>query len=231
MIFNNVTHNTHQPSPFGTQIPMASLHSAETPTTMSSPSAGRRLRYCGDSRGLHGRHPALLRGAFLTKMEITKIHINYPGQYAALVAMQEMDLLRRPAPKECRNYTDIEETVAGRRCRNPGQARLRFLHDELTSGAGATAQEMVGPPKEEIAAIPSDGLGDVKAADYLRLDSHPDIACFERFREALPKAIEEAQAGLDADAVIGFFARSGTERGKAIIDKIRSLQPLVTAAD
>ena len=74
--------------------------------------------------------------------------------------------------------------------------------------------------------------GDVKAADYLRLNySHPDIACFERFREALPKAIAEAQAGRYAEAVIGFFERAGTERGKAIIDKIRSRQPLLSAAD
>jgi len=72
----------------------------------------------------------------------------------------------------------------------------------------------------------------VKAADYLRLNySHPDIACFERFREALPKAIEEAQAGLYAEAVIEFFDRAGTARGKAIIDKIRSRQPLLSAAD
>jgi hypothetical protein len=101
------------------------------------------------------------------------------------------------------------------------------------SGAGVTAQEVtVGLLKEKIAAIPADGLGDVKAADYLRLNySHPDIACFERFREALPKAIEEAQAGLYAEAVIGFFDRAGTARGKAIIDKVSSRQPLLSAAD
>jgi hypothetical protein len=72
----------------------------------------------------------------------------------------------------------------------------------------------------------------VKAADYLRLNySHPDIACFERFRAALPQAIAEAQAGLYADAVIAFFARAGTERGRAIIEKIKSRQPVLSAAD
>ena len=101
------------------------------------------------------------------------------------------------------------------------------------SGAGVTAQEVtIGLLKEKIAAIPGDGLGDVKAADYLRLNySHPDIACFERFREALPKAIAEARAGLYAEAVVEFFARSGTARGKAIIDKIRSRRPVLSAAD
>ena len=101
------------------------------------------------------------------------------------------------------------------------------------SGAGVTAQEVtVGLLKEKIAAIPADGLGDVKAADYLRLNySHPDIACFERFREALPNAIAEVQAGLYAEPVIEFFERAGTERGKTIIDTIRSRQPLMSVAD
>jgi hypothetical protein len=72
----------------------------------------------------------------------------------------------------------------------------------------------------------------VKAADYLRLNySHPDIACCERFREALPQAIAESQAGLYADPVIAFFERAGTERGQAIIEKIRSRQPILSAAD
>ena len=31
MIFNNITHNTHQTDPSATQIPMASLHTAEAP--------------------------------------------------------------------------------------------------------------------------------------------------------------------------------------------------------
>ena len=91
------------------------------------------------------------------------------------------------------------------------------------SGAGVTAQEVtVGLLKERIAAIPGDGLGNVKAADYLRLNySHPDIACFERFREALPKAIAEAQAGLYAEAVIAFFER-GRGRSAARPSSTRS---------
>jgi hypothetical protein len=72
----------------------------------------------------------------------------------------------------------------------------------------------------------------VKPADYLRLNySHPDIACFERFREALPKAIAEARTGRYAEAVIAFFERVGTARGQAIIDTIRSRQPALSAAD
>jgi aspartate/methionine/tyrosine aminotransferase len=236
VIFNNVTHNTHQTDPSATQIPMASLHSDETPMDHVVSVSGMSKGYGMPAIrvGFMAGHPALLRGAFLTKMEITKIHINYPGQYAALAAMQDTDYVATSTEIIRRNYAHIEETVARTDgVEIPVRPAYGFCMMIDVSGAGVTAQEVtVGLLKEKIATIPSDGLGDVKAADYLRLNySHPDIACFERFREALPNAIAEAQAGLYADAVIGFFARSGTARGRAIIDKIRSRQPLLSAAD
>ena len=184
--------------------------------------------------GFMAGHPALLRGAFLTKMELTKIHINYPGQYAALAAMQDTEYPAASTETIRRNYAHIEETVARTDGVSiPVKPAYGFCMMIDVSGAGVTAQEVtVGLLKERIATIPGDGLGDVKAADYLRLNySHPDIACFERFREALPKAIAEAQAGLYAEAVIAFFERAGTERGKAIIDTIRSRQPVLSIAD
>jgi aspartate/methionine/tyrosine aminotransferase len=236
VIFNNITHNTHQTDPAATQIPMASLHTAETPmdhvVSVSGVSKGYGMPAI--RVGFMAGHAALLRGAFLTKMEITKIHINYPGQYAALAAMQDAEYLAASTETIRRNYAHIEETVA----RTDGVAipvrpAYGFCMMIDVSGAGVTAQEVtVGLLKEKIAAIPADGLGDVKAADYLRLNySHPDIACFERFREALPRAIAEARAGLYAEAVVDFFARAGTERGKTIIDTIRARQPMLSVAD
>jgi aspartate/methionine/tyrosine aminotransferase len=133
-----------------------------------------------------------------------------------------------------RNYAHIEETVARTDGVSiPVKPAYGFCMMIDVSGAGVTAQEVtVGLLKERIAAIPADGLGNVKAADYLRLNySHPDIACFERFRDALPKAIAEAQAGLYAEPVMDFFARAGTARGQAIIDTIRARQPVLSVAD
>jgi hypothetical protein len=64
-------------------------------------------------------------------------------------------------------------------------------------------------------------LGEVKCADYIRLNySHPDIACFEQFRLALPLAIAEAQEGRYRAAVDAFFARAGTARGRIIRDRL-----------
>jgi aspartate/methionine/tyrosine aminotransferase len=236
VIFNNITHNTHQTDPSATQIPMASLHSDESPMDHVISVSGMSKGYGMPAIrvGFMAGHPALLRGAFLTKMEITKIHINYPGQYASLAAMQDADYLAASTDIIRRNYAHIEETVA----RTPGveipvKPAYGFCMMIDVSGAGVTAQEVtVGLLKEKIAAIPADGLGNVKAADYLRLNySHPDIACVEQFRVALPKAIAEAQAGLYAEPVIAFFERAGTERGRAIIDTIRSRQPVLSAAD
>ena len=236
VVFNNITHNTHQTDSSAQQIPMASLHSAETPMDHVVSVSGMSKGYGMPAIrvGFMAAHPALLRGAFLTKMEITKIHINYPGQYAALAAMQDTAYVAASTETIRRNYVHIEDTIARTAGVSiPVKPAYGFCMMIDVSGARVTGQEVtVGLLKQKIAVIPGDGLGDVKAADYLRLNySHPDIACFERFREALPKAIEEAQAGLYADAVVGFFERSGTKRGKAIIEKIRSRRPLLSAAE
>lgn len=227
VIFNNITHNTHQTDPDAVQIPMTSLHSPETPMDHVVAVSGMSKGYGMPAIrvGFMGGHPSLLRGAFLTKMEITKIHINYPGQYAALAAMQDADYLASSTETIRRNYAHIRETVD----RTPGvtipvEPAYGFCMMLDVSGAGVTAQEVtVGLLKHRIAAIPGDGLGDVKPADYLRLNySWPDIACFEQFREALPKAIAESQRGDYAAAVIDFFERADTERGRRIIEVIRS---------
>ncbi|MFB2552632.1 pyridoxal phosphate-dependent aminotransferase [Ensifer soli] len=227
VIFNNITHNTHRTDASAQQIPMASLHSAETPMDHVISVSGMSKGYGMPAIrvGFMAGHPGLLRGAFLTKMEITKIHINYPGQYAALAAMQDTDYLAASTETIRRNYAHIEETVAA----TPGVAipvkpSYGFCMMIDVAGTGVTAQEItVGLLKHKVAAIPGDGLGDVKAADYLRLNySHPDIACFEAFRKALPLAIAEAQAGDYIEPVAAFFEKIGTARGRQIIEKLKA---------
>ena len=90
-------------------------------------------------------------------------------------------------------------------------------------GTGVSAQEIAcGLLNHNIAAITGDGLGDVGATTYIRLNySHPDIECFETFRKALPLAIAEAKTGKYRQAVIDFFAKTETERGKKIIEILK----------
>jgi aspartate/methionine/tyrosine aminotransferase len=221
VIFNNITHNTHQTDPKAVQIPMASLHSAEHDMSHVISVSGVSKGYGMPALrvGFMAGHPDLIRGAFLAKMELTKIHINYPGQHATLAAMQDEGYLARSTDLIRRNFAHLRETVV----RTPGvrfpvEPSYGFCTVLDVSGTGVTAQEItVGLLNHRIAAIPGDGLGDVGCADYLRLNySSPDLACFEQFRIALPLAIAEAQAGRYASAVDAFFARADTERGRKI---------------
>ncbi len=236
VVSNSITHNTHRTDPAATQIPMASLHAAETPmdhvVSVSGVSKGYGMPAI--RVGFAAGHPALLRGAFLTKVEITEIRTNHPGQYAALAAMHDDAYVAASADAIRRNHAHVEETVARTGGVSiPVKPACGFCMTTGVSGAGVAAQEVtVGLLKERIAVIPGDGLGGVKAADHARLNySHPDVACVERLRAALPKAIAAARAGLYAEAVIDCFERAGTRRGQAVIGTIRARQPASSAAD
>lgn len=225
IVFNNVTHNTHQTDPSAKQIPMASLHTPETPMDHVISVSGISKGYGMPALrvGFMAGHPSLIRGAFLLKMETTKVHINYPGQYAALAAMKDHDYVERSTEIIRRNYNHIEETIAMTEGVSiPVKPQYGFCMIIDVSGTGVSAQEIsTALLKYKIATITGDGLGDVGATEFIRLNySHPDIKCFELFREALPKAIVDAQSGMYKQAVIDFFEKTGTERGKAIIKKL-----------
>ena len=225
VVFNNITHNTHQTNPNLQQIPMASLHGADNDMSHVISVTGVSKGYGMPALrvGFMAGHPDLIRGAFLAKMELTKIHINYPGQFAALAAMRDHDYLTHSTDVIRRNFAHVKETVARTEgVRIPVEPSYGFCTVIDVSGTGVTAQEItVGLLNHRIAVIPGDGLGDVGCADYIRLNySSPDIACFEKFREALPKAIAEAKEGRYAAAVDAFFATAGTKRGNLIRKRI-----------
>lgn len=226
IIFNNITHNTHQTDPSVEHIPMAALHSPQTPMdhviSVSGISKGYGLPAL--RVGFMAGHPALIRGAFLLKMETTKIHINYPGQYAALAAMKDAEYLKKSTEIIRRNYAHIEETVnMVDGVTIPVKPQYGFCMIIDISGTGTSAQEIATALlKYKIGVITGDGLGDVGAIEYIRLNySYPDIKCFELFREALPKAIADAKTGMYKQAVIDFFEKVGSERGKSIIARIK----------
>jgi aspartate/methionine/tyrosine aminotransferase len=231
IIFNNITHNTHQTNPAAVQIPMASLHGPDTPMDHVISVSGISKGYGMPALrvGFMAGHPELIRGAFLTKMEVTKIHINYPGQYAALAALQDEAYLERSTQLVRRNFAHLSETIAQTAgVTLPVRPDYGFCTMIDVAGTGVTAQEItVGLLNHRVAVIPGDGLGEVKCADYIRLNySHPELACFEQFRQALPKAIAEAQDGRYAAAVDAFFARIGTPRGRIIRNRLaRRLKP------
>ena len=62
--------------------------------------------------------------------------------------------------------------------------------------------------KHKVIVTPADGLGDVGAADYIRINySSPNIEAFERFRNVSPKAIAEAQNNIYAEPVANYFKK------------------------
>ena len=226
LIFNNITHDTHQTDPSAQHYPLASLHTPETPmhhvVSVSGVSKGYGMPAL--RVGFMAGHPALLRGAFLLKMETTKIHINYPGQYATYAAMQDDEYLKKSTEIIRRNYKHIEETVEMTEgVTIPVKPQYGFCMIIDISGTGVSAQEIATALlKYKIGVITGDGLGDSGDIEYIRLNySHPDIQCFELFREALPKAIADAKSGIYKEAVIQFFEKIGSERGKSIIERIK----------
>lgn len=227
LILNNVTHNTHQLDSSVTQIPMASLHSDEHPMDHVISVSGTSKGYGMPALrvGFMAGHPALIRGAFLTKMEITKIHINYPGQFAAIAAMKDEEYVRKSTEIIRRNYEHVKETVSKTDGVSiPVEPSYGFSMVIDVSKTGVTAQEItVGLLKEKIIVTPGDGLGEYGATEFIRLNiSHPEIDCFEQFRKALPLAIEEAKTGKYVNGVIDFYKSVESERGEEIINKLKS---------
>jgi len=87
------------------------------------------------------------------------------------------------------------------------------------SGAGVTAQELtVSLFKRRVVVYPGDGLGNVGAMGYLRLNiSRPDKFAFEILRDSL----SEAKRGVYRKKIINFFEKKSTERAKWIVQKVK----------
>ena len=232
IILNNITHNTHRTDPAAIQIPLATLHGPATPMdhVISVSGVSKGYGMPAVRVGFMAGHPELIRGAFLTKMEVTKIHINYPGQYAALAALRDEEYVMESTATLRRNLAHLSETVANTLgVEMPVRPAYGFCTMIDVAGTGVTAQEItVGLLNHRVAVIPGDGLGEVKCADYVRLNySHPDLACFEQFRVALPRAIAEARDGRYAAAIDAFFARAGTARGRIVRERLAARRPTV----
>ena len=87
------------------------------------------------------------------------------------------------------------------------------------SGAGITAQELtVSLFKRRGVVYPGDGLGNVGAMGYFRLNiSRPDKFAFEILRDSL----SEAKSGVYRKKIINFFEKKSRERAKWIFQKVK----------
>jgi len=227
LVFNNITHCTYQIDENIQHYPMASLHhECNMDHVISTCGTSKAYGLSGLRVGFLAGHPDLLRAPSMIKSEVTKTGVNWLGQYAALAAMHDSDYVKNATRILKRNFEHLRETV--RRTKGlamPIEPAYGFSTIVDVSGTGVTAQEIcVGLFKHKIAAMPGDGLGNVGALTYLRLNySSPDLHALEALREALPAAIEEAKMGHYRQGVIKFFKNVGTERGQSLSKEIEKM--------
>lgn len=225
LIFNNVTHNTHQLDDNETQYPIASLYKeCDVDHVISVSGTTKGYGLASIRLGFLGAHPDILKGVALMKMEITKIHTNLVGQYGALAALQDHDHVIKSQNIIRENLKHIVETVEKTEgCTIPVMPKYGFSMAIDISETGVSAQELcVALFKRKVIVTPGDGLGESGALTLIRLNiSRPDKWAYETFREALPEAIKEAQTGIYAEPVAKVLEDAGTERGARMAAAIR----------
>lgn len=223
IILNNITHGLHQIQSQIKHYPMSSLENINLKNVISVSGLSHGYGMAGMRIGFLAGHPKLLRPILLTKSAITRININLLAQYAALVALQDRQYLKRCDVILRKNFSILKEIIRG-------MPNLSLIIEPSygfsacidTSKIKASCQELtVALLKRRCAVYPSDGLGDTGAISYIRINfSTPYRKHFIWLKHAFPEAIKEAEAGKYRKAVIDFFKTVNTDRSRKIIKEI-----------
>ena len=225
MIFNNITHGTHQIDPKVLHYPITSLHEeCNVDHVISTCGTSKGYGMAAARVGFLAGHPDLLQSVTFVRMPIGKAHTNLLAQHGVLAAIQDFDYVKRSEEIMRRNLKHLAETVEMTEgCFIPVMPKYGFAITIDISGTNVTAQELcVALTKRKIALYPGDGLGDVGATTTLRLNfSRPDIEPFDLFRDALPEAIAESRTGIYAERIAKWYEKKGTPRGLRIAQEIR----------
>jgi aspartate/methionine/tyrosine aminotransferase len=224
-VLDDITHDSHRIDPSAQHHPMTALY-CDTDTSHVVATFGMSHGYgmAAARIGFLAGHPAIMRAALAAKIGLVRLNTNLIAQIATQAALEDEGYIPMSEEIILRNFRHLEETVAMTRgLRFPVKPQYGFSAVVDVSGTGVTSQELtISLFKRNVAVYPGDGLGDNGATEYMRLNfSQPDLRAFERLREALPEAIAEARSGLYRDKIIAFFERSATERGRAIIERLR----------
>jgi len=225
MIIDDITHNTHRLDPNAVHYPMASLwKETDVDNVISTFSVSHGYGMAAVRLGFLAGHPDLMRACLMAKVALTRLNTNLIGQYGALAAIKDGNYVKKSEEIVRRNYSHIKETinhVPG--VSIPVEPQYGFSMIIDVSETGVSAQELtVALFKHRVAVYPGDGLGDVGATEYIRLNiSRPDIWAFEHFRKSLPEAISEAKTGIYRQKIIRFFEKKGTKRARRILSRIK----------
>ena len=232
LVFNNITHNTHQLDPNVTQYPIASLYKeVDTTNVISTSGMSKGHGMAAIRLGFLAGHPDLLKAAAMMKMEITKIHTNLLGQYGALAALKDEAYVERSQVIMRRNLAHVVESAKlwqkqGYQVTIPVMPKYGFSMVLDIGKTGVTAQELcVGLFKRHVALYAGDGLGEVGASTTIRINlSRPDIWAYDKLRDEMIPSIIESRTGVYADKIIQFFEEGETPRGLRIAGEIREFQ-------
>lgn len=228
IIINDITHNTHCIDPKAVHYPIASLwKETNVDNVCSTFSLSHGYGMAGVRLGFLSGHPDLMRACLLSKVALTRLNSNLIVQYGALAALRDQGYVKKSELRIRRNYAHIKETINQTRGVSiPVEPEYGFSMIVDVSQTGITSQELtVSLFKRHIVVYPGDGLGDVGATDYIRLNiSRPDKRAFEKLRNSLSQAIEEAQTGVFQKPVMRFFEKRSTERARWIVQRVKRRQ-------
>ncbi len=226
-ILNDITHNTHQIEPTVEHYAMSSLWreiNVERVVSVFSVSHGYGM--AGVRIGFLAGHPEIMRACLLTKISLTRLNTNLIAQYGAIAALNDHTYVQKSEKIIRRNYRIIKGMIDNTEGLSiPVEPKYGFSMVLDVSGTGVTAQELtVALFKHRVAVYPGDGLGDIGATEYVRLNiSRPDMWAFRHFRNVLPIAVEEARSGIYRDSIFHFFKGKKTKRARKILQKMNEL--------
>ncbi|HET7289671.1 MAG TPA: pyridoxal phosphate-dependent aminotransferase [Thermodesulfobacteriota bacterium] len=225
IIINDITHGTHRVSPQAVHVPMSSLGGdTNTDNVVSTFSVSHGYGMAGVRIGFLAGHPDVMRACLVTKVALTRINTNLIAQLGALAAIKDTAYVAESETLIRRNCALVKKIVGNNEGLSiPAGPEYGFSLVIDVAGAGVTAQELtVALFKRRVAVYPGDGLGDVGATSYIRLNiSRPDVWAFTHLSEALPSAISEARGGAYREAVIKFFESKDNGRARKIVRMIK----------
>jgi aspartate/methionine/tyrosine aminotransferase len=225
IIIDDITHNTQRIDPSSTHYPMSSLwRETNVDNVISTFSVSHGYGMASVRIGFLAGHSELMRACLITKVSLTRLNTNLIAQYGALAALKDEDYVKKSEQIIRRNYSHIKETISRTDGVSiPVEPEYGFSMVMEVSSTGVSAQELtVALFKHHVAVYPGDGLGDVGATDYIRLNiSRPDLWAFRHFRRVLPLAIEEAKSGIYRESVIKLFEKRETNRARRILRIIK----------
>lgn len=227
-ILNDITHNTHQIDPRFEHHAMTSLWSEiDVDKVVSVFSVSHGYGMAGVRIGFLAGHPEIMRACLLAKVSLTRLNTNLIAQYGAIAALNDHGYLRKSEKLIRRNLRTVKGIIDETQGLSiPVEPSYGFSMVLDVSGTGVTAQELtVALFKHKVAVYPGDGLGEIGATDYIRLNfSRPDDWAFRHFRKVLPVAIEEAASGIYSEGVFQFFKNKKTKRAREILQKMSALR-------